>query len=109
MLALDMEGEDPALVGAAFREARALWPRPFKLLARTAPSFDEATFPGNAAAAKRRTDTVAGALRPARTGSACGPGTGLPGGDPHLSRQGRLLNPFWDQLVSVAVKAGVGA
>jgi hypothetical protein len=111
MLALDMEGEDPALVGAAFGKARALWPRPFKLLARTAPSFDEATFPGNAAAAKRRTDTVARA--PLRAGA-----DGVDLWAWHRPYQGAIRtfldkdgssNPFWDQLVSVAVKAGVSA
>jgi hypothetical protein len=111
MLALDMEGEDPALVGAAFRKARALWPRPFQLLARTAPSFDQATFPGNAAAAKRRTDTVARA--PLHAGA-----DGVDLWAWHRPYRGAIRtfldkdgssNPFWDQLVSVAVKAGVSA
>jgi hypothetical protein len=111
MLALDMEGEDPALVGAAFRKARALWPRPFQLLARTAPSFDESTFPGNAAAAKRRTDTVARA--PLHAGA-----DGVDLWAWHRPYRGAIRtfldkdgssNPFWDQLVSVAVKAGVSA
>jgi hypothetical protein len=109
MLALEMQGEDPAVVSAAFRKARSLWPRPFQLLARTAPSFDEATFPGDAAAAKRRADTVARAPLQA----------GADGVDlwawhrPYreairtfLDKDGSS-NPFWDQLVSVAVKEGV--
>jgi hypothetical protein len=111
MLALEMQGEDPAVVGAAFRKARALWPRPFQLLARTAPSFDEATFPGNAAAAKRRTDTVARA--PLQAGA-----DGVDLWAWHRPYRGAIRtfldkdgssNPFWDQLVSVAVKAGVSA
>ncbi|HVD16437.1 MAG TPA: hypothetical protein VNK73_18565 [Actinomycetota bacterium] len=111
MLALELQGEDPAVVGAAFRQARALWPRPFQLLARTAPSFDEATFPGNAAAARRRTDTVARA--PLQAGA-----DGVDLWAWHRPYRGAIrtfldkdgsTNPFWDQLVSVAVKAGVSA
>jgi hypothetical protein len=109
MLALEMQGEDPAVVGAGFRQARSLWPRPFQLLARTAPSFDEPTFPGDAAAAKRRADVVARAPLDA----------GADGVDLwawHRPYRGAIRtfldkdgssNPFWDQLVSVAVKAGV--
>jgi hypothetical protein len=109
MLAPELQREDPKVVEAAFRKARALWPRPFQLLARTAPSFDEATFPGGAAAAKRRTDTVARA--PLAAGA-----DGVDLWAWHRPYQGAIRtfldkdgssNPFWDQLVSVAVKEGV--
>jgi hypothetical protein len=109
MLAPDLERDDPAVVAAAFRKARSLWPRPFQLLARTAPSFDEPTYPGSAATAKRLADTVARAPlaagadgvdlwawhRPYKTGMRT-----------FLDKDGSG-NPFWDELVDVAVKAGV--
>jgi hypothetical protein len=111
MLAPDLQRDDPAVVAAAFRKARSLWPRPFQLLARTAPSFDEPTYPGNAATAKRLADTVARAPlaagadgvdlwawhRPYKTGMRT-----------FLDKDGSG-NPFWDELVDVAVNAGVSA
>lgn len=111
MLAPDFEGEHPSVVAAAFRKARALWPRPFQLLARTAPSFDEQTYPGDAAAARRLADTVARA--PLAAGA-----DGVDLWAWHRPYQGGIRtfldkdgsgNPFWDELVDVAVKAGVHA
>jgi hypothetical protein len=111
MLAPDLERDDPAVVGAGFRKARALWPRPFQLLARTAPSFNEPTYPGDAASARRLTDTVARA--PLAAGA-----DGVDLWAWHRPYQGGIRtfldkdfsgNPFWSQLVDVAVKAGVSA
>ena len=109
MLAPDLERDDPAVVGAAFRKARALWPRPFQLLARTAPSFNEPTYPGDAASAKRLADTVARA--PLAAGA-----DGVDLWAWHRPYQGGMRtfldkdfsgNPFWSELVDVAKKAGV--
>jgi hypothetical protein len=111
MLALDLGRDDPAVVAAAFRKARALWPRPFQLLARTAPSFDEPTYPGDAADAERLADTVARA--PLAAGA-----DGVDLWAWHRPYRGRIRtfldkdgsgNPFWDQLVAVAVEAGASA
>jgi hypothetical protein len=111
MLALDLGRDDPAVVAAAFRKARALWPRPFQLLARTAPSFDEPTYPGDAGDARRLADTVARA--PLAAGA-----DGVDLWAWHRPYQGGIRtfldkdgsgNPFWDQLVEVAVQAGVSA
>jgi hypothetical protein len=109
MLALDITRDDPAVVASAFRKARKLWPRPFQLLARTAPSFDEPTYPGDAASARRLTDTVARA--PLAAGA-----DGVDLWAWHRPYQGGMRtfldkdgsgNPFWHELVDVAVKAGV--
>jgi hypothetical protein len=111
MLALDLGRDDPAVVAAAFRKARALWPRPFQLLARTAPSFSEPTYPGDAADARRLADTVARA--PLAAGA-----DGVDLWAWHRPYRGGIRtfldkdgsgNPFWDQLVEVAVQAGVSA
>jgi len=111
MLAPDLQRDDPAVVAAAFRKARSLWPRPFQLLARTAPSFDEPTYPGSAATAKRLADTVARA--PLAAGA---DGVDLwawhrpyKGGMRTFLDKDGSGNPFWDELVDVAVKAGVSA
>ena len=111
MLAPDLQRDDPAVVAAAFRKARSLWPRPFQLLARTAPSFDEPTYPGGAATAKRLADTVARA--PLAAGA---DGVDLwawhrpyKGGMRTFLDKDGSGNPFWDELVDVAVKAGVSA
>jgi hypothetical protein len=111
MLAPDLKRDDPAVVASAFRKARGLWPRPFQLLARTAPSFNERTYPGDAAAAERLADTVARA--PLAAGA---DGVDLwawhrpyKGGIRTFLDKDGSGNPFWDQLVDVAVKAGVSA
>jgi hypothetical protein len=111
MLAPDLQRDDPAVVAAAFRKARSLWPRPFQLLARTAPSFDEPTYPGSAATAKRLADTVARA--PLAAGA---DGVDLwawhrpyKGGMRTFLDKDGSGNPFWDELVDVAVNAGVSA
>jgi hypothetical protein len=109
MLAPDLTRDDPAVVAAAFRKARALWPRPFQLLARTAPSFNEPTYPGDAASAERLADTVARA--PLAAGA-----DGVDLWAWHRPYQGGIRtfldkdfsgNPFWSELVDVAKKAGV--
>jgi hypothetical protein len=109
MLALDLQRDDPAVVAGAFGKARALWPRPFQLLARTAPSFDEPVYPGDAAAARRLADTVARA--PLAAGA-----DGVDLWAWHRPYQGGIRtfldkdgsgNPFWHELVDVAVKSGV--
>ena len=111
MLALDMEGEDPALVGAAFRKARALWAAALQAARADGPVVRQDDLPrqrGRGQAAHRHGRQGAAAGRRGR-GGPVGLAPAVPGGDPHLPRQGRLHNPFWDQLVSVAVKEGVSA